>query len=347
MRPPFENTSTLGFGKILTDHMYLIKYNSEEGWHGEGVKEYGPFMLDPAACVLHYSQEIFEGLKAYAAEDGRILLFRPEENARRLNRSAARLCMPELPEELFLQAVTEVVTKDKEWVPRDAGTSLYIRPAMLGVEPFLGVRPASEYYFFILLSPVGAYYKEGFNPIGIYVEDKLVRASAGGMGDVKTGGNYAASLYSAEVAKQKGFAQVLYLDAREHRYVEEVGSMNVFFVYGDHLVTPPLNGAILPGITRDSIIKMCGDSGLTMEERLISIDEVFNDIQSGKLTEMFGTGTAAVISPVGYLQYQGKEYMLNKNQVGQVTQKLYDKLINIQYGKEKDPYGWVYEVGRI
>lgn len=347
MRPPFEDTSKLGFGKILTDHMYLIKYTGEKGWHGEGVKNYEPFVLDPAACVLHYSQEIFEGLKAYAAPDGRILLFRPEANARRMNRSAARLCMPNLPEELFLQAVTDIVTKDKEWVPKDAGTSLYIRPTMLGIEPFLGVRPASEYYFYILLSPVGPYYKEGFNPIGIYVEDKLVRASAGGMGDVKTGGNYAASLYAAEIAKKKGFAQVLYLDAKEHRYVEEVGSMNVFFVYGDHLVTPPLNGAILPGITRDSVITMCADSGLTVEERFIGIDEVLADIESGKLTEMFGTGTAAVISPVGWLQYQGKEYMFNKNHVGEVTRKLYEKLVNIQYGREKDPYGWVREVARI
>lgn len=347
MRPPYDDTSKLGFGKILTDHMFMMKYTDEKGWHGEGVKNYGPLVLDPAACALHYSQEIFEGMKAYATQDKSILLFRPEENVRRMNRSAIRLCMPEIPEELFLQAITDLVTKDKEWVPRDSGTSLYIRPTMIGIEPFLGVKPGAEYCFYILLSPVGAYYKEGFNPIGIYVEETLVRAAVGGVGDVKTGGNYAASLYAGEIAKKKGFAQVLYLDAREHSYVEEVGSMNVFFVYGDLLITPPLNGSILPGITRDSVIRLAEDMGYTIEERPITIEEVINDIAAGKITEMFGTGTAAAISPVGYLSYRDKEFIINNNQVGEVSRKLYDRLFNIQYGREKDTYGWVREVCRI
>jgi len=347
LRPPYDDTSKLGFGKYLTDHMYLIKYTNERGWYGEGVKKYGPMVLDPAACALHYSQEIFEGMKAYATKDGKILVFRPEDNARRMNRSAVRLCMPEIPEELFLQALTDIVTKDKQWVPRDCGTSLYIRPTMIGIEPFLGVKPASEYCFYILLSPVGAYYKEGFNPIGIYVEETLVRAAIGGVGDVKTGGNYAASLFAGEKARKKGFAQVLYLDAREHRYIEEVGSMNVFFVYGNKLVTPPLNGSILPGITRYSVIRLAEDIGYQIEERLITIEEVLNDIENGKITEMFGTGTAAAISPVGYLNYREKEYRINNNQVGEVTRKMYDRLINIQYGREKDPYGWVREICRL
>lgn len=347
MRPPYDDTSKLGFGKYFTDHMFFLKYNEEKGWHGEGVKKYEPFTFDPAACALHYSQEIFEGMKAYAAKDGRILLFRPEQNARRMNRSAVRLCMPEIPEELFLQGVYNLVTKDKLWVPRDPGTSLYIRPTMLGVEPFLGVKPAKEYYFYVLLSPVGAYYSEGFSPIGIYVEETMVRASVGGVGDVKTGGNYAASLLAGEKAKKKGFAQVLYLDSKEHRYVEEVGSMNVFFVYGKHLVTPPLNGSILPGITRDSVMSMAADIGCDVEERVISIEEVLNGVETGKITEMFGTGTAAVISPVGYLNYRDNEYVINNNMVGEVTGKLYERLVNIQCGREKDPYGWVHEVCRL
>jgi len=347
LRPPFSDTSKLGFGEIFSDHMFLLKYSDEKGWHGEGIKKYGPFVMDPASCVLHYAQEIFEGLKAYSAPDGRILLFRPEENARRMNRSAARLCMPQIPEELFVKAIADLVNIDQEWVPKATGTSLYIRPTMIGTEPFLGVRPSKEYYFFIILSPVGAYYKEGFNPVGIYVEEAMVRSTKGGVGDVKTGGNYAASLLAGEKAKKKGFAQVLYLDADEHLFIEEVGSMNVFFVYGKKLITPPLGGSILPGITRQSVITLAPEFGCEVEERRLTIDEVLSDIETGKLTEMFGTGTAAVISPVGYLNYRDKEYIINDNKVGKITKSIYERLINIQYGRVDDVYGWTREACRI
>lgn len=337
----------LGFGVVFTDHMYVIKYREGQGWHDGGIVDYKPFQMDPAASVLHYSQEIFEGLKAYLSSDRQVLAFRPEMNARRMNRSARKLCMPELPEEVFLDAVRSVVMKDKEWIPDAPGTSLYIRPTMVASEPFLGVRPAKEYMFYIILSPVGPYYTSGFNPVGIYVEDTLVRAALGGTGDIKTGGNYAASLLGQMKAKEKGFPQVLWLDAKEHRYVEEVGSMNVFFVYGDTLVTPPLSGSILPGITRDSVLTLAKDMGYKVEERAPEINELLEDAAAGRLTESFGAGTAAVISPMGSLYYKGKNYIINNNQVGEVTQKLYDRLVGIQLGKEKDPYGWVRRLGAM
>ena len=347
MRPPYTNVNELGFGKYFTDHMYTMKYTEANGWHDKGVKKFGPFIMDPAACVLHYAQEIFEGMKAYASDDGRVLMFRPEKNAQRMNRSAERMCMPQIPEEDFIQALKELIMHEKEWIPRAPGTSLYVRPTMIGIEPFLGVKPSKEYLFYIILSPVGAYYKEGFNPIGIYVEEKLVRAAAGGVGDVKTGGNYAASLYAGKKAQEKGFAQVLYLDAKEHRYVEEVGSMNVFFVYGNKLVTPPLTGSILPGITRYSVIELAREMGYEVEEAPVAIDEAIGAIQAGKMTEMFGTGTAAVISPVGILAYKGKLYEINNNKVGEITKKLYNCLVDIQYGRTEDKHGWVYELGRL
>lgn len=347
MRPPYTDTALLGFGKYFTDYMYTITYNEEKGWHGGGIKKYGPIAMDPAASVLHYSQEIFEGLKAYASEDGRVLLFRPEQNARRMARSAKRMCMPELPEETFLQAVKELVMHEKEWIPRAPGTSLYIRPTMLGVEPFLGVRPAKQYLFYIILSPVGPYFKTGFNPMGIYVEDSLVRSVVGGVGEAKTGGNYAASLLAGLKAQEKGFAQVLWLDAKEHKYVEEVGAMNVFFVYGNKLVTPSLSGSILPGVTRASVLEMAQDLGYEAEETSVDFEEVLRDIRAGKVTEMFGAGTAAVISPVGYLYYKDKQYMINNNQVGPVTSAFYKSLVDIQYGKVPDKYGWIRELGKL
>jgi len=346
MRPPYEDVSKLGFGKYFTDYMFVMKYNIEKGWHDAGIKKYGNFSLDPAACVFHYAQEIFEGQKAYIAGDGRILMFRPQENARRMNYSARRLCMPEIPEAIFMKALQDLIVHEKEWIPDGQGNSLYVRPTMIAAEPFLGVKPAKEYLFFIILSPVGPYYKEGFKPIGIYVEDFMVRAAIGGVGDVKTGGNYAASLMGAVKAEEKGFAQVLWLDANEHRYVEEVGSMNIFFVYGNKLVTPELNGSILNGITRKSVLKLAADMGYEVSEGPVDIHEVLRDIADGKLTEMFGTGTAAVISPVGLLHYKEKEYVINNMQVGQVTQTLYDRLVDIQYGRAEDKYNWVYELGR-
>lgn len=346
LKPKFEDASQLGFGRIFTDRMFTMRFVSNS-WTEPKIEKYKNFSMDPSACVFHYSQEIFEGMKAYVAEDGRVLLFRPEQNVRRMNKSAARLVMPTIPEEDMLQAITEVVLAEKDWIPRAAGTSMYIRPTMIATEAFLGVHPSAEYTFFIILSPVGAYYKGGFQPVKLYVEDTFVRAAVGGVGDIKTGGNYAASLMAGYRAQQKGFSQVLWLDARERKYVEEVGAMNMFFVFGNKLVTPALSGSILPGITRDSVLELAKHLGLEAEERTISIDEVIEGITSGAITEAFGSGTAAVISPVGSLTFKDKDYVINGNQVGSVTQKLYDTLVNIQYGRQEDPFGWVKEIGRI
>lgn len=347
MRPPFTDTSKLGFGQYFTDHIYRADYATDKGWYDVGTTKFTTFAMNPAASVLHYSQEIFEGLKAYRSADGRVLLFRPEMNARRLNRSAARLCMAEIPEETFLQGVKDVVLQDKEWIPGDPGTSLYIRPAMIGNDDFLGIRVSNKFIFYIVLSPVGPYYKEGVNPIPIYVEDKLVRASVGGVGDIKTGGNYAASLLADARAKKLGFTQVLWLDSKEHKYAEEVGSMNIFFVYKNKLVTPALNGSILPGVTRDSLIRLAPDMGYKVVERTINIEEIMAGITSGEVTECFGSGTAAVVSPVASLHYKGQDYKLGDGKTGEVTGKLYNRLVDIQYGRVADPYGWVQEIGRV
>ncbi len=340
-RRRLENHSQLPFGRIFTDHMFYMEYREGEGWKGACIKPYEPICLDPAAVVFHYSQTIFEGLKAYYGVDGRIRLFRPERNMARLNRSARRMCMPEIDEDFVLKALKKLVSIEREWVPRERGSALYIRPLMMGTEAFLGVKPSSEYIFFIILSPVGAYYREGFNPIKIYVTDQYVRAVRGGVGDVKTGGNYAASLMASEEAKKLGYTQVLWLDAIERRYVEEVGTMNIFFYFEDELATPALSGSILPGITRESVIQMTRDWGLKVTERRISIDEVLEGIETGRLKECFGTGTAAVISPVGWLAYRGKEYVINQGKTGPLAQKLFDELTGIQYGDRPDPYGWV------
>lgn len=347
MRPPYENTDLLGFGQYFTDHMYLIKYSKGKGWYDGEVKKYEPFAMDPAACVLHYSQEVFEGQKAYISDDGRILMFRPLDNAKRMNRSAKRVCLPEIPVETYMQALKDVILTDKEWIPKAPLTSLYVRPTMIGAERFLGVRPSKEALFFIILSPVGPYYKDGFKPIGIFVEEVMVRSSLGALGDIKAGGNYCASLLAGERAKEKGLSQVLWLDACEHRYIEEVGSSNVFFVFGKKLVTPNLNGSILPGITRDSVITLAKDMGYEIEERPITIDEVLQGIENGTLTESFGTGTAAVISPTGNLYYKDKNYDINNRQPGEITTKLYETLMGIQIGRVPDKYGWVYELGRL
>jgi branched-chain amino acid aminotransferase len=344
MKPPYGDAEKLTFGRMFTEHMYTIKYREGQGWYDGKIEKYRSFMMDPAACVFHYSQEVFEGLKAYKTSDGRILLFRPEQNARRLNRSARKLCMPELPEEIFLNALKELVLTEKDWIPDVPGTSLYIRPTMIASEAFLGVNPAKEYLFYIILSPVGAYFKAGFNPVSIYVEDQLVRAAVGGVGDIKTGGNYAASLLGGMKAENKGFSQVLWLDAKEHQYVEEVGAMNVFFVFGEKLVTPMLTGSILPGITRDSVLKLAHEMGYEVEERRITIDEVLAGIKSKELTEIFGSGTAAVISPVGLLHYKDTNYYINDNQVGKLTRTFYEHLVDIQYGRAEDKLGWSYEL---
>ncbi len=338
-RPKPKDENNLLFGKHFSDHMFLMNYDAERGWHNARIIPYQHLSLDPAAMVLHYGQGIFEGLKAYRRADGKINLFRPEKNAERFNCSAIRMCMPEIDPQVQLYAITQLLTLDEEWIPRSRGTSLYIRPTMFAVEPALGVRPANQYY--IITAPVGAYYPEGFNPVKIYVTDEFVRAVRGGVGEAKTMANYAASLYAAEAAKKKGYTQVLWLDAVERRYVEEVGTMNIFFRIEDTLVTPPLSGSILPGVTRDSVIQMAKYWGIGVQERPITIDEVTSAAQSGALRECFGTGTAAVISPVGEIFYRGKSYLVNEGNVGEWAQRFYDEIVGIQYGERDDRFGWV------
>lgn len=341
MKKPVTDEAKLDFGKHFANRMLLVEWTSEKGWHNARIKPYEPFLMDPAAMVLHYSQEIFEGLKAYRWQDGRIALFRPEMNAKRFNRSAARLCMPELPEELFTNGIRQLVSLEKDWVPGAPGTSLYIRPTMIAVEPALGVKPADHYYFYVILSPVGAYYSAGFKPVSIMVEDKYVRAVPGGTGDAKTGGNYAASLKAALEAKDKGYDQVLWLDGKERRFIEEVGAMNMFFAYGKKIITAPLTGSILSGITRDSILHLAEDNGYEVEEQMIDVNQLLQDMKNKKVTEAFGSGTAAVVTPVGKLCYKNEEITIGDGNVGQITQKLYDTLTGIQTGAIADRFGWI------
>ncbi len=337
--------SKLGFGRIFTDHMLLIDHDTSKGWHNARIEPYGSLKLDPAAACLHYGQTIFEGLKAYRGDDGGIYLFRARDNFRRLNESAKRVCMPELDVNEGLEALKKLILYDREWIPRSRGTSLYIRPTMIAIEPFLGVQAASKYLFFIIIGPVGSYYAEGMNPVKIYVEDRYVRAVPGGTGEAKTGGNYAASLLPAKMAKEKGFAQVLWLDGCEKMYVEEVGTMNMFFVIDDVVITAPLTGSVLKGITRDSVIRIVKDWGMNLEERLLSIGEVVAAASSGRLKEAFGTGTAAVISPVGQITYKHEDYPITDGKMGELSQKLYDEIVAIQYAEKPDPYGWVERIG--
>jgi len=341
MKNKCADESQLGFGKLFTDRMFIAEWKAGQGWVDARIEPYAPFVLDPACLVFHYAQEIFEGLKAYKWADGAITLFRPEMNARRFNLSADRLCMPDVPEELFLKGIEELVRLEKDWIPTSPGTSLYIRPTMIAVEPVLGVKPSDHYYFYIILSPVGAYYAAGFNPIKIMVEDKYVRAVPGGTGEAKTGGNYASSLKAGLEAKKKGYDQVLWLDGMERRYIEEVGAMNMLFSYGDKVVTAPLEGSILHGVTRDSVIKLADMLGFTVEERKIDIDTLMADIRSGAVKEAFGSGTAAVITPVGALCYKNECLTIGTGGVGTLTQKLYDTLTGIQYGKIEDRFGWL------
>jgi len=336
-----SDESALGFGKIFTDHMFVMPYSAKKGWHNATIKKYQNFSLDPSAMALHYGQAIFEGLKAYRGQDNQIRLFRPQANLARMNVSAARMCMAQIDQDAVLSALKQLVKLDRDWVPRAKGSTLYIRPAMIASEAGLGVRPALEYLFFIILSPVGAYYTEGFNPVKIYVTDKYVRAVRGGVGHVKTAGNYAASIMAAMEAKEKGYTQVLWLDAVERRYIEEVGTMNIFFKINGRIITPPLNGSILPGITRDSVLQITRDWGMDVHEQPITIDEVMEANEKGILEEIFGTGTAAVISPVGELYYKGRAVTVNGDRIGEVAQRLYDELEAIQYGYKDDPYGWV------
>ena len=340
----FTDDSKLVFGRMFTDRMFMVEWKAGQGWVDARIEPYAPFVLDPACLVLHYAQEIFEGLKAYKWQDGTIAMFRPEMNARRFNLSADRICMPTVPEELFLAGIEQLVKLESDWIPASAGTSLYIRPTMIAVEPVLGVKPSDHYYFYVILSPVGAYYAAGFNPVKIMVEDTFVRAVPGGTGEAKTGGNYASSLKAGLEAKKKGYDQVLWLDGVHRRYVEEVGAMNMFFAYADRVVTAPLNGSILNGVTRDSVLKLADTLGFKVEERQIDINDLMADIKSGKVKEAFGSGTAAVITPVGALAFKGEEVPVGDGGVGQLTQKLYDTLTGIQYGRLPDTFGWLKKI---
>ena len=334
----------LGFGNYYTDHMFLMNYDEGKGWHDPRIVPYGPIELDPAAMCLHYGQEVFEGLKAYRTEDGRILLFRPDRNMARLNSSNERLCIPAIDEAFAVEAIKKLVSVDQDWIPTAEGTSLYILPFIFATEAQVGVHPAQELLFAIILSPVGAYYPEGLNPVKIYVEDKYVRAVRGGMGYTKTGGNYAASLKAQDEAEKVGYTQVLWLDGVERKYIEEVGTMNVFFVIDDEIVTPELQGSILPGVTRMSCIELLKKQGYKVSERRLSIEEVAEAADAGKLKEAFGSGTAAVISPIGELKWDEKVMTINNGEIGTISQHLYDTLTGIQWGKLPDPYGWTVEV---
>ncbi|MGE0383825.1 MAG: branched-chain amino acid aminotransferase [Gammaproteobacteria bacterium] len=341
---PRPRDEDLVFGRHFTDHMFLMQWDTGRGWHDPRVVPYGPLSLDPSAAVLHYSQEIFEGLKAYRSPRDTALLFRPTKNAERMNRSARRMCMPPLDEAMFVEAIRTLVSTDRAWLPRLPGTSLYIRPAMIGTEAFLGVRPAHSYLFFVILCPVGAYYAEGFNPVKILVADEYVRAVKGGTGAAKTGGNYAASLAAGEDAHRHGCAQVLYLDGVERRYIEEVGSMNIAFMIDGTLVTPPLTGSILDGVTRDTVLQIARDWRVPVAQRPITVDEIISGAQNGRLTEAFGTGTAAVISPVSEFVFKGESVRIGNGGVGQLAQRLFDHISAIQRGLAPDPHGWVMEV---
>lgn len=332
-----------GFGKIFTDHMVTIKWTDEKGWHDAKLTARAPFSIDPAAAVLHYAQEIFEGMKAYRAGDG-LSLFRPEQNARRFAESAKRMAMPVMSEELFIDAVEALVKADADWVPEGDG-SLYLRPFMFASESFLGVRPSHEYIFCVIASPVGAYFKGGYKPVTVWATDKYTRAASGGTGAAKCGGNYAASLIAQAEASANGCDQVVFTDAKEHRWIEELGGMNVCFIMDDNrLITPPLSGTILPGITRDSILKIASDEGLTVEERPYSFEEWKEDAVSGRMREAFACGTAAVIASIGTVRYEGGEFFIGDGQDGKVTAGLRAKLVGIQRGQEEDRYGWFHKI---
>ena len=335
-----QDASQLGFGKIFTDHMFLMDYDRDNGWHNARIVPYGNISISPASTVLHYGAEVFEGMKAYRRPDGEIQLFRPRDNFKRMNDSAERLCLPQLDEAFCLEALEKLINIDRDWVPTAEGASLYIRPFLFGNDPFLGVHTVNKSVFCIILSPSGSYYKEGVNPVRIMIETRDVRAVRGGTGYAKCGGNYAASMRAGEKAEQKGYAQVLWLDGVERKYVEEVGSMNVMFKISGTVVTPKLTGSVLPGITRRSCITLLKDWGMPVEERLVSVQELEEAVKNNTLEEAWGCGTAAVVSPIGELCVEDVPYVVNGGKIGPVTQKLYDELTAIQWGKKADPYGW-------
>ncbi len=332
--------TALGFGRYFTDYMFTMKYTAEKGWHDAKVEPNEPKPFDLATSIFHYAQGIFEGMKAFLQPDGSIGVFRPEENWARMNRSAERMCIPRFPEEVAQEGLETLLKLEKDWIPNERGTALYIRPTIVATRVMLGVHASTEYLFFIILSPVGSYYAHGLEPTKLLVEDYYVRSSLGGTGEAKCLGNYAASMKAGELAEEKGFDQVLWLDANEKKYVEEVGSMNMFFVIGGEVITPALVGSILPGITRKSCLHILREKGYRVSERRISIDEVVAAAENGTLEEAFGTGTAAVISPVGLIRYRNKDYSVNGGKMGAITKLLYDTVTGIQYGELPDEYGW-------
>ncbi|MEA2695773.1 MAG: branched-chain amino acid aminotransferase [Myxococcales bacterium] len=340
-RKPRPMDSELVFGRLFTDHMAVIDYEEGRGWFDPRIIPYGPLTLDPAAAVLHYGQELFDGLKGFRGVDGRIRLWRADRHCRRMAEGAARLCMPSIDVELMREALLAFVRADRDWVPGAPGTSLYIRPTLIATEPFLGVRPSKQYLFYIIASPVGAYSGEAFSPARIWIEDKYVRAAPGGLGAVKAGANYVASLLAAEEAKKRGYAQVLWTDAVEHRHLEEVGTMNLVVRIEDEFITPALDGTILGGVTRDSVITLLREWGHEVTERSLGIDELLAAQKRGTLREVFGCGTAAVITPVGELGWKGERIVINGGQGGEAARRLYDTITAIQYGRQPDPHGWI------
>jgi branched-chain amino acid aminotransferase len=336
----FEN---LAFGEIFSDHMLSMEYKAGK-WGDEQITPYGPMEIYPAICSLHYAQVIFEGLKAFHGKNGSTYVFRPQKYHERMNQSCKRLCIPEVNLDAFMNGLKKLITLDKGWVPKKRGYSLYIRPFIFATDNFLGVKVSDTYRYVTITSPVGAYYKEGINPVRLITSGEYIRASKGGLGAAKTPANYAATLLPGEEAKKKGFTQVLWLDGIERKYVEEVGTMNLFFLIGDELITPPLEGTILPGVTRDSVIHLARDWGMKASERRLSIDEVFGASKKGTLKEVFGSGTAAVISPVGEIHHEGQKIIVNENKIGPLAQKLYDEITGIQYGERPDKFGWRYTV---
>lgn len=337
------DAANLTFGKVFTDHMLVMEHDAD-GWHDAKIVPYGPFAMEPSSMVLHYGQTVFEGMKAYRTPEGKINLFRPKENFKRLNLSCDRLCIPEMDEEYLLETLLELIRLEQDWIPTAPDTSLYIRPFVFADDSHIGVKASTKYIYCVILSPVGPYYAEGLKPVKIYVEDEYVRAVKGGMGFAKTAGNYAASLLAGEMAKKKGYSQVLWLDGVTHKNVEEVGAMNIFFKFNDELVTPALNGSILGGITRKSVIELAKSMDIKVSERTVPIEEVFERHAKGELEEVFGSGTAAVVSPVSELNMDGKIITINNGEMGPLTSKMYDTLTGIQWGRLEDPFGWTMEV---
>ncbi len=336
--------NTLGFGEVFTDYMFMMDYSKKEGWHDAKIVPYGELSLSPAACVFHYGAEVFEGMKAYRTPDGDVQLFRPMENIRRLNSSAERLCLPQIDEELALHVLTKFVEVEKDWVPSKKGTSLYLRPFLIATDAKLGLHAIDEAKYVIIASPVGSYYKEGINPVKIMIETEDVRAVRGGTGYAKCGGNYAASNRAAARAEEKGFSQVLWLDGVERKYIEEVGAMNVMFKIAGKVKTPKLIGSVLPGITRKSCIELMKSEGYDVEETFITVDEVIDALKAGTLEEAWGCGTAAVVSPIGLLSYEGTDYIINDGKIGTLTQHLYDELTGIQWGEKEDKFDWTLKI---